>query len=126
MPCSSSQEPSQHEVESNRVAKLLVWVYDEHLRRELPAWVREAASSYYGNSGKVHELTALLCAVCLTLDEEIIYNGRDRAARKLADWWDSHREADALREAALLEKEQRAKLRAEAMGKLTEEERDAL
>lgn len=137
MPCNSSHmEPTKHEKESIKVAKLIIWVYG-HLNRNVPEWISRASNDCYGDVKRVHDLTALLCTACGELDENILYNGRDRAARRLATWRDDHQEADRIKE----EKKQmdeakavakrvkiaiKAELRKQALAKLTPEEREAL
>ncbi len=78
----------------------------------------------------VDALTYQLCAILESMSEKdkdrLVYNGRDPAARALADWWSHHQKADAAR----LEREEReAELiatRKEAMGKLSAKEKKAL
>lgn len=97
----------------------------------VPDKVKKAANDYYGNGGySSNEVTNKLCALIrsLTTDEmaEIVYDGRDTEARKLADWWDDHEKADKIR--AIEEaNDQRLKALAKvAAAKLTKEELEAL
>jgi len=136
MPCDCSHmEPTKHEKESVKVAKLIIWVY-QYIGK-VPEWVKQAADHCYGDVKRVHELTALLCAACEELDDDILYNGRDRDARKVATWWDDHQEADRIKaekkrmdeEKAKSEREaiaRKATLRKQAFAKLTREEREAI
>ena len=104
MPCRSDHmEPRGREIESKDVANHLVYLLTE-LKRPVSQAIKDAAESYYGNSEKCDEFTALLCG---TIQEDgkihemhaIVYNGRKKKARSLADWWDCHQEHDAKREA---------------------------
>ena len=79
----------------------------------------------------VDHLTAYLCRILgeeLSPEEmdRLVYNGRDPAARALADWWDRHQSVDADRIAKETEDRKNAELRSSAMSKLTPEERKAL
>lgn len=130
MPCSSSQqEPSKQETESRKVSGLIIWLWT-HLDKEIPGWVRETVNNAYGNSEKVHELTNMLCNECRVLtqkgEDEVIYNGRDRNARRLADWWDDHQESDRIMAAARQSKVDALNLKRKALSKLTPEERRAI
>jgi len=102
MPCRSDYlEPRDAEIESRRVAQFIIYV-DAKLSNHPATWILAAASSTYGNEDKVSELTAMLCATLRELTEdqldEIVYNGRNRESRLLADWWDEHKEADVRHE----------------------------
>ena len=55
-----------------------------------------------------------------TLDA-VVYNGRDRDGRRLADWWDDYQERERQRNEA-----EKQKLICSAMEKLTREEKIAL
>ncbi len=103
MPCNSDyMEPRPGETLSRETAKLIVYVND---KRGIPTsdWIAAAADEYYGAENRVHDLVAILCAFIRNMSpvelSDIVYNGRDATARKLADWWDDHQKADAIREA---------------------------
>ena len=103
MPCRTDyMEPNRREVESKLVADLLVYTAAS-LYLDLPKYVGMAKSTRYGNPGKLDEMTALLCATCKEMSVEdanrIIWNGKVKLARKLANWWEEHKAADDLREA---------------------------
>jgi len=118
-------EPNQHEAESKRVSKHIVYL-SKQLKTVPPEYVVEAANSFYGNVSKVHELTALLCKLCQEASDEIIYNGKDPTARKLADWWDAHQAADKIKAKQAKAKKIQAEIRQTALDKLSEAERKAL
>ncbi len=75
------------------------------------------------------EKTDYLCRICKVMSvkelNKIMYNGRNKNARKLADWWDKHQEEDIKRQ----KKEEKAKkqivLRKQAWNKLSPAEREA-
>jgi hypothetical protein len=92
-------EPNAVEQESQLAAQLLFWLAGKvPLTFILPSWTEDAAKSIYGNREQLDCLTQLLCQGCEETPDEVIYNGRDATARKLADWWDAHKEADAAKE----------------------------
>jgi hypothetical protein len=102
MPCRSDHmEPRAAEEESHLVAQLIVYV-EAQLGNHPATWILAAASSMYGDESRVSELTAILCEAISELTEEqldeIVYNGRDRQSRILADWWDQHKEDDVRHE----------------------------
>ena len=133
MPCRCDyMEPDKRDKESKKVAMFLVWVYKQ-LDKNLPEWIYEAAQHTYGNRRRADDLTKLLCAACRELPEEILYNGKDRIARELANWWEDHQEKDRIREEREKRKlEEKVKnvekgiLRQKALRKLSKEEREAL
>lgn len=126
MPCNSQYlEANAREVESRKVAELLVFVLDEYYSEEIPRFVT-GALGYYGDPENLDALTEMLCARCQTMDESFIYDGRKMQNRRLADWWDRHQEWDRIREAEEKEKLDREGVRKKALKKLTKAEREAL
>lgn len=110
MPCNSDYlNPNLSEQESKRAAQNIVYVH-ECLAISCPDWIKKAANATYGNSEKLNDLVVILCEICTNLTREqkeaIMYNGRSKKARQLADWWEEHQEADRKR----LMKESRRKL----------------
>ena len=90
----------------------------------------KASDTYYCNEDKCDDFTALLCN---TIESEsvhevhaIIYNGRDRTARKLADWWDNHQQHDAEREAREATEAKDKQEREEVLNSLTSYQRAVL
>lgn len=115
MPCRSEYlEPTQQEIESRRVAQLMLFVQrkiNEVLKEPKKIHfsfgqdeLRNIASNIYGDPSAVHGLTADLCDVIAELKksdyelfERVLYDGRDASSRKLADWWESHKAFDERR-----------------------------
>jgi len=74
---------------------------------ELPDWVPKIVTklnieTHYGGLAFLIKMVQMLCDLCKLieekgLDDSIIYNGRSREARRLADWWDDHKEEDSAR-----------------------------
>lgn len=103
MPCDSSHlEPDKYEVESKKIASLIIYVNEMRPGSSTPGWITQAAYAYYGNSARIHKLTDLLCGLCKSMSEEekdrIIYDGRSPKARQLADWWEAHQKADKIKQ----------------------------
>lgn len=122
MPCNCDHlEPSAQERESSRVCQLLVKFMDSP-----PPWVISAAESPYGYIWKANEATRMLCELCAELDDSVIYDGKNPDARKLADWWDAHKIADAKRKEREATEVQRKIDAAAGLAKLTPAERKAL
>lgn len=71
-------------------------------------------------------LTDSLCSAIkkmTTLEQDaIIYNGRDKYARLVADWWDHHVELDRQRLVREADEEEQQKLVESARAKLTDDE----
>ena len=127
MPCDSSHmERNRHEEESKRAAELICWILDQQEGRSPAAWIRKAAADYYGSSKDLDTLTQLLCTLCKELPNEVIYNGYDGGARKLADWWDEHQAADREKARKAGEEAEKERLVKQALSKLTPEEIEAL
>ena len=101
MPCNSDHmEPSTHEKESKRVALCLGYALTM-LGRPSSDRLDAAADSCYGDVKFLNYMTHSLCELCKEMSphqqRDIIYNGRDPASRRLADWWDEHQDADTAR-----------------------------
>ena len=132
MPCKSDYlEPNRREIESKRVARLLVYVYTALDRvDELDVDVIKAAKNTYGNTALLEPMVVTLCTILRGLDSdrinEIVYDGRKPLARDLADWWDEHQEADRKRLAKQKQIAVKEKLRKQAIDKLTPDELAAL
>ena len=101
MPCNCDYlNPSESEHNSRTAAQLIVYVMG-CLELKVPAWIRSTAKEYYGNVSKLDELVVTLCDYCSNMtdkqEDQIIYNGRNKTARELADWWEEHQKADKKR-----------------------------
>ena len=130
MPCNSDHmEPNRHEAESKLACQLLAYALPL-AGQALPSWIAAGAKDYYGAPRRLKEATVMLCTLCRTMDEsqkeKVIYDGRNPDARKLADWWDEHQKADAVREQREKEATEKAEIQAQALKKLTAEEKAAL
>lgn len=97
-------EATKSESHSKEVAEHLVYVLT-HLKKEVPDYVTKAASNYYGDVNKLNTMVVELCDILTHMKDktrnEIVYNAKDKQSRALADWWETHQEADRKR----LEKE---------------------
>jgi len=105
MPCDASyMNPTKTERNSKEICQHLVyigtttnpqgWKPDERIRK--------GAEEYYGLGQSIKDLdevTQLLCAVCIAIEKSgdadaIIYDGKSKKARNLANWWDDHKKVD--------------------------------
>ena len=126
MGCNSDYlQPSGRETDSRRACALLVYLGPQ-IKEIVPDWAEIGAIDIYGDTGHLQDAVALLCSWCGKAPDAVIYNGRSREARRLADWWEYHQAADETRRKNEAEKLQKNKLRAEALAKLTEAEIEAI
>ncbi len=130
MPCRSDYlAASGQELESKRVCKYLVYLYNK-VDYVIPEWVTSASEDCYGNVSMLNEATRMLCECCRSFTteevEKYIYDAHNDAARQLAGWWEKHQEWDARRVKEENEEKKRSILTKQAMKKLTPEEMDAL
>jgi len=126
MPCNSDYlDPTEMEENSRQTCKHIIYL-GKKLDETVPSWVRTAAKHVYGNKARLEEAVQILCAMCKKADDSIIYNGKDKKARALADWLDEHKAADRRRNKALREIGKINKLRKAARKKLTKAEIEAL
>jgi hypothetical protein len=107
MPCRSDGYLSESllDKEVNCVAQLLMYVYDKLKRiASLDYYIKQAAVETYPKIDRkeLDKMTALLCSTIKNLSktelDDIVYNGRNKESRRLADWWEKHQELDRLRE----------------------------
>lgn len=122
MPCRSDyMEPNGRERRLQKTAQLYAYVL-EKLDQPVPQKVQEASGNIYCTSDFVPKLCKLLSGLNEQVLDELMYDGRSKMARKLADWWDEHLEADRQRlKQERDEKAKKAKLK-RIKAKLTEEE----
>ena len=130
MPCRCDyMEASAREVESRNVCNLIKNLLKAK-GEPVPDGISRGATNYYGDVSSLDANTAWLCEQCrkFTVDEQnkYLYDGRDANARKLADWWECHQEADAKIVAQEKAKKDHDKLRKQALAKLTVAEKKAL
>jgi hypothetical protein len=104
MPCRSEyQEPTQVEIETQRVAGFLIYLekvcdpaftIPNHILRE----VNDALKHPENNTQWLDSFTAILCSGIRSLDtsmlDKALYDGKIKKARQLADWWEKHQEWD--------------------------------
>ena len=126
MPCNADyMEPNEKEIQSKKMAQHIIWL-DQQTQSKTPTWIVEASKDYYGNVQKVDQLANDLCERCQNIDQDVIYNGRDKFARKLADWWDRHQEADKIRIKKELDSANNEIERQKALDKLTDFDKQIL
>lgn len=130
MPCRSEYlAPTAEEGKSRNVCCLLQYVLRE-LGESVPDRVDAASKSIYGDVAKLDSDTAELCRILKSLTpqqtEKLVYDGRSKRARRLADWWERHQRADERRAAQEKLDAEKDKLRKSALKKLTKQEREAL
>jgi hypothetical protein len=112
MPCDASHcEHTAREAESGRVLELFKEISGQPFDHDNP--------NYYGVVATLDTDTARLCEWCRTHDVT-------KQSLELQLWWQQHQKHDAARERAAALKRARAKLKAEARAKLTDEEFRAL
>jgi hypothetical protein len=128
MPCRSDyMEPNQKERLLQETAQLLIYVLmNTNSGVKVSNKLKFASRDIYCQRDYVAEL----CTAIRSLTEEeqarIVYDGRNPEARRLADWWDKHQEADRKRLEEEHRQNMRDELRNKALAKLTPEEIEAL
>jgi hypothetical protein len=94
MPCYTPPE-SHNEEESRKVSKLIL-IFDKKIGIESDPRIQKWADAYYENH--CDTVTPMLCEKINSLSKEelekIVYNGRDKESRMLADWFDEHDKFD--------------------------------
>ena len=95
MPC-SDPTPTGREKRASVVLKLIVVFKSLGEKIEYPKGFNGDISGYsiFGSDKYLDEATDILCAFCRMKGDDYIYNGRIKARRRLADWWDEHKEID--------------------------------
>lgn len=123
MPCNSDYlAPCSRECELRRAAWLLLFVKG-HLGEDAPKWLSKAADDLYCSDDRaVLELCEKLKSLTPDQMEKIVYNGRDRTSRDLADWWDGHEAADVARKNQEKANLEMAQLHRSVRSKLTPDE----
>lgn len=128
MPCRSDyMEPNQKEQLLQETAQLLIYVrMNTKTGVKVTEKLKRASQDIYCRQDYVPELCAAIRAMTEEEQSRIIYDGRNPNARKLADWWDKHQEADRKRIEQEQHEREREELREAAIAKLTPEEREVL
>jgi hypothetical protein len=85
--------PTCREKDSVEICKHLVFLEEEN-DQTIPRWARDGADNIYGSGYDFDKQVETLCSMLKETHEDFIYNGKNPRARKLADWWDKHKEAD--------------------------------
>lgn len=106
MGCNSDYlNQTYREAELQQTAKLMVYVM-ESLGFPATAEMKAAADDYYCKA----DFVPMLCAAIKQMNGEqqlaIMWDGRNKMARQLADWWETHCKADQEREAKEAKAEQ--------------------
>jgi predicted transcriptional regulator len=75
---------------------------------------------------KVDKLARIACKAMTALEENGLEDFLVLKDDEVASWWKEHKEADRKEQARLIEKERRERVKAEALSKLSSEERELL
>ena len=130
MPCNCDHmEPNEHELESRRVAQHLCYLLGA-ASKQIPKEYKKIARSIYGKPLAVHSMTADLCRIIGKMSkgekDHFIYDGKNKEARRLADWWEAHQEADAMKAKHARHKKKQDNLKLSGLSKLSPAEKKAL
>ena len=129
MPCNSDyMEQKDYEKKIQQTAQLLIWV---RKKLNMPAdRAAEDADTLYPSQTQGDYVVSELCKILSNLNDnilnEIVYNGKNKTSRKLADWWDEHLDADKARIMDEIKKISDKKDRDAALSKLSKHERELL
>ncbi len=95
MPC-SDPTPTGREERASTVLELIVDFKKLGEEINYPKDFDGQISGYsiFGSDRYLDEATNILCLFCKRKGEDYIYNGRFKERRRLADWWDEHKEID--------------------------------
>lgn len=95
MPC-SDPTPTRREERAAKVLKIIVDFKSLGEDIEYPKGFNGDVSGYliFGIDRYLDEATAILCSFCKMKGDDFIYNGRFKERRRLANWWDEHKEID--------------------------------
>ena len=128
MPCNCDYlEPTNKERKLREAAQLFVWLAPQ-VGAKIPDGVRYQARNTYGQNRLrnpeciVPDLCELVKSLTPKQLDEYVYNGRNKDARRLADWWEEHKEADKQRIAREKQEQDGKALAKKAAAKLTDEE----
>lgn len=92
------------EKQTKNAATLYVYLASR-LGEEVPEYVTKAAENYYGDGNRERCMVALCDRLTRLQNEDvdtfetIIFDGRERQSRRLADWWEDHQKEDQKRRA---------------------------
>lgn len=101
MPCSCDYlDPNEDERNKQIVSSHICYI-NKKLGLSTPKIIKEASKDSYGGKVDLNTIVIELCSKLQNLTEDqlndIVYNGRIKEARELADWWDEHKKADLKR-----------------------------
>lgn len=126
MPCRSDyMDPNGKEIALQRTAKLLVYLNKKLGLPSSKTLIAESENCYCA-SDFVPKLCKLLSGLTPEQENLLVYNGRVKEARDLADWWDEHKAADAKRIAKEKRDAEDKELAQRALQKISKEELAAL
>ena len=107
MPCNCDyMDPTDDEKNSKEVAGHLLWLIEtyptkintKYTKEQLGQWCK----NFYGNRAELNNMVVELCRIIKGFDvdtiNDVVYDGRSKRSRQLADWWDTHKAADAARD----------------------------
>jgi hypothetical protein len=95
MPC-CDPIPTYREERASECLKLIVGIRDSGENIKYPIGFNGDIGAYseFGSDKYLNEATQILCSFCREKGEAYIYDGRLKERRRLADWWDDHKEID--------------------------------
>jgi len=97
MPCRSDyMDPTNKEQGLHETAMLLIYVYNR-TDTKVSSKLIKASNDMYCEDDYVQELCTAIRAFSPEQENIIMYDGRNPIARRLADWWSIHLEADNAR-----------------------------
>jgi hypothetical protein len=133
MGCQSDYQSARPDEEAAKEAAEFICYIHKQKGTTPPKWATHAAADPYGQTGEKErrDVPGALCDLLRSMTPQerdtLMYSDpRSRPRRRLADWWETHLEADAERDRKLREDRHAHDLRQSAMSKLTPEEWRAL
>jgi len=114
-------EPTAREKKLQETAILYGYALVETNQR-VPGKVADAANNHYCTTDFVSHLCDLIKSMDSDTRVRVVYNPYNKTSRQLADWWETHQEADRKREAAERKAAREKELFESAVSKLTPEE----
>lgn len=126
MPCNSDyMNPTKKELRLKETAEFLVFVRKK-TGRHVDKKLRETSEAIYPKIDYVSELCYEIGNLSEDMLDAVVYNGRDKRSRKLADWWEEHQKADKQRIVHEKKVKNLLKERSDALNRLTLREKQLL
>ena len=126
MPCRSDyMEPTRKEQLLQETAVLYAYALNE-LGEEVPDTVHQAATDQYCRVDFVPDLCRLIRNMSGDECDRIVYIPRSKISRSLADWWETHEEADRKRNTKEAEELLKQEFYERVIAKLNDDEIDVL